>query len=105
MKQVILLFITLVSALVLYLGYSERYAYFNGLVAEAVGWDAKALVLYQKGCHQGNLASCMKVGEKYESGIGCMQDPDKAINVYEKASSAGYIPAETKLKELKIHEQ
>lgn len=101
MKQVILLFMILVSALVLYLGYSERFAYFNGLVAEAAGWDAKALVLYQKGCHQGNFASCMKVGEKYESGIGCMQDPAEAVKIYQKASSEGYIPAETKLKGLK----
>lgn len=97
MKSITLFLVLLLVSLALYLGYSERFAYLNGMICQKIGWENKAAELYDKGCQHNNLPACVDLGILYETGVGVDQDFDKARRLYEKASRHGYQPAVMRL--------
>jgi len=100
MKSVAVFFILLILSLIIYLGYSERFPYLNGIVYQKAGMDQKAAEMFEKGCELGNLPSCYDLGEQYENGQGVTKDLQKAQELYEKASKRGYLPASESLERL-----
>lgn len=100
MKSIILFLFFLIVSLAFYMGYSERFAYFNGVICQKIGWNTQAAEMFDKGCRNGNLPACVDLGIMAENGIGIEKDIFKARKLYEQASKHGFEPAKNRLKNI-----
>ena len=100
MKPVITFLLLLVVSLALYLHYSERFAYFNGIVYQKIGWDGESAEMFEKGCEAKNVRSCVELGRMYEEGDGVDTNLSKSAALYQKALELGYLPAKEHVQRL-----
>ena len=76
MKSALALSLLLIVVLIIYIFYSVRFPYLNGLVYQKMQWDKEAFEMFNQACEVNNTLGCVQLGILYNSGDGVKKDSD-----------------------------
>ncbi|MCK9373807.1 MAG: hypothetical protein M0P91_11450 [Sulfuricurvum sp.] len=89
MKSALSLSLLLLVVLIVYIFYSLRFPYLNGLIYQKIGWDHDAFTMFNDACESNNTLGCMQLGIMYNSGNYVHKDSIKAKALFERSCRLG----------------
>lgn len=89
MKTSLFLSFLLLVVLVVYIFFSLRFPYFNGLIYQKMNLHKDAFMMFNQACESNNTLGCVQLGIIYNSGDGVDKDSIKAKELFEKSCRLG----------------